>query len=207
MAQPMSTSPAPGKRPTSRISAVRRHCRRGGLRGITVTLVLVLAMGASPSADPVSAGTSLLPSSSSADDEPSEVSGAQVPHLGALEASGSGGLRGGRMASRPHGTRRPLRHHAKVWTRSRPGRSWPPTLPPSVNTRRRCAPPSGGPCRMSSSASGRAGSSSATTCPSAGVLRVHRPERSTSTWASNTVSRWPIPSMLEGAHLKLKKVR
>jgi hypothetical protein len=74
MAPPTSTDPRPSPPPTSQISAIRVGAlfAAAAAVGITVTLVLALAMGAAPSADPVSAGTSLLPSSSGADDEISE---------------------------------------------------------------------------------------------------------------------------------------
>jgi hypothetical protein len=70
MTPPTSFSPAPGAQPTSQISALRVGAlfAAAAAAGITVTLILALAMGA-PSAGPVSAGTSLVPSSSSADDE------------------------------------------------------------------------------------------------------------------------------------------
>ena len=62
-----------------------------------------------------------------------------------------------------------------------------------------------------SSASGPAGGSSATTCPSEGAAstsRSSRPSRSTSTSASSTAIFMADPDRrLEGAHLRLKKVR
>ncbi len=69
MALPTSTSPAPGRDPTSQISSVRFRVlfAAAAAAGITVTLVLALAMGAAPSAGPASAGTSPLSSASGAD--------------------------------------------------------------------------------------------------------------------------------------------